>query len=58
MYLARKLAGSSLSEVGRYFGASSHSTVKHAVDKIEAILDEDEHLAALVRKAQTKAGAA
>ncbi len=58
MYLAHKLAGSSLAEVGRFFGASSHSTVKHAVDKIKAALDEDEHLAALVRKAQTKAGAA
>ena len=58
MYLAHKLAGSSLAEVGRFFGASSHSTVKHAVDKIEAALDEDEHLAALVRKTRTKAGAA
>ena len=58
MYLAHRLAGSSLTEVGRFFGGTSHSTVKHAVDKVEAALAVDERLAALVRQAEAKASAA
>jgi len=58
MYLARKLTGSSLTEVGRFFGGASHSTVKHAVDKIEQALPADQRLAALVEQAKAQAGAA
>jgi len=57
MYLARKLTGSSLTEVGRFFGGASHSTVKHAVDKIEQALPADLRLAALVEQAKAQAGA-
>jgi chromosomal replication initiator protein len=44
MYLARQLTHSSLSEVGRSFGGKDHTTVLHAVDKIQALLQEDPKL--------------
>ncbi|MFO8006500.1 MAG: DnaA/Hda family protein [Candidatus Brocadiia bacterium] len=50
MYLARKLTGSSLAEIGRAFGRSSHSTVRHAVDKIEDLIEEDGQMANTVRR--------
>ena len=39
MYLAREMTDHSLSEIGRHFGGRSHSTVKHAVDKIRDLQD-------------------
>jgi chromosomal replication initiator protein len=44
MYLARQLTHSSLSEVGRAFGGKDHTTVLHAVDKIQVLLQEDPKL--------------
>ena len=40
MYLARKHTSRSLPEIGRRFGGKDHSTVLHAVRKIEANLEE------------------
>lgn len=37
MYLARRLAGRSLPEIGRLFGDRDHTTVLHAVRAIEAL---------------------
>jgi chromosomal replication initiator protein len=44
MYLARQLTHSSLSDVGRAFGGKDHTTVLHAVDKIQRLLQEDPKL--------------
>jgi chromosomal replication initiator protein len=44
MYLSRQLTHASLSEVGRAFGGKDHTTVLHAVDKIQALLQEDPKL--------------
>jgi chromosomal replication initiator protein len=44
MYLARQLTHSSLSEVGRSFGGKDHTTVLHAVDKIQTLLQDDPKL--------------
>jgi chromosomal replication initiator protein len=44
MYLARQLTHSSLSEVGRAFGGKDHTTVLHAVDKIQTLLQDDPKL--------------
>jgi chromosomal replication initiator protein len=40
MYLARQLTHASLAEVGRAF-AKDHTTVLHAVDKIQTLLQDD-----------------
>jgi chromosomal replication initiator protein len=44
MYLARQLTHASLSEIGRAFGGKDHTTVLHAVDKIQGLLQEDPKL--------------
>ncbi len=44
MYLARQLTHASLSEVGRAFGGKDHTTVLHAVDKLQTLLQEDPKL--------------
>jgi len=44
MYLARQLTHASLAEVGRAFGGKDHTTVLHAVDKLQNLLLEDPKL--------------
>jgi chromosomal replication initiator protein len=44
MYISRQLTHASLSEVGRAFGGKDHTTVLHAVDKIQTLLQEDPKL--------------
>ena len=44
MYLCRQLTRTSLADVGRAFGGKDHTTVLHAVDKIQALLQEDAKL--------------
>jgi chromosomal replication initiator protein len=41
MYLSRKLTGLSLQEIGEKFGGKDHTTVLHAVKKIESKITED-----------------
>jgi chromosomal replication initiator protein len=48
MYLSRQLTHASLSEVGRSFGGKDHTTVLHAVDKIQNLLQEDPKLRKVV----------
>jgi chromosomal replication initiator protein len=45
MYLAKKLTARSLPEIGRRFGGRDHSTVLHAVRKIEDQIKSDDRLA-------------
>ena len=44
MYLARELTESSLPKIGKEFGGKDHTTVLHAIDKIEKQLAEDDNL--------------
>ena len=44
MYLAKKLTSRSLPEIGRRFGGRDHSTVLHAVRKIDKLLEKDDAL--------------
>jgi chromosomal replication initiator protein len=44
MYLARQLTHASLADVGRAFGGKDHTTVLHAVKKIQTVLQEDPKL--------------
>ncbi|MBM3520983.1 MAG: chromosomal replication initiator protein DnaA [Alphaproteobacteria bacterium] len=45
MYLAKKMTSRSLPEIGRRFGGRDHSTVLHAVRKIEEQIKTDDRLA-------------
>ena len=45
MYLSKTLTPRSLPEIGRRFGGRDHTTVLHAVRKIEQLLTEDHKLA-------------
>lgn len=45
MYLAKKLTTMSLPEIGKNFGGRDHTTVLHAVRKIEQTINEDASIA-------------
>jgi chromosomal replication initiator protein len=45
MYLAKTLTLRSLPEIGRRFGGRDHTTVLHAVRKIEGLVSGDKVLA-------------
>ena len=45
MYLAKTLTPRSLPEIGRRFGGRDHTTVLHAVRKIEGLIEGDKTLA-------------
>ena len=45
MYLAKQLTSRSLPEIGRKFGGRDHTTVMHAVKKIEELIASDRALA-------------
>lgn len=49
MYLAKRLTTRSLPEIGRKFGGRDHSTVIHAVRKIEELRDQDREVDGAVR---------
>jgi len=44
MYLSRQLTHASLSDIGRAFGGKDHTTVIHAVSKLQVMLQEDPKL--------------
>lgn len=50
MYLSKILTTASLPEIGKKFGGRDHTTVIHAVRKIESLIAEDETIAADVAK--------
>jgi chromosomal replication initiator protein len=50
MYLIRKNLNLSLKEIGICFGGKDHTTVMHAVEKVERLRVSDEALAARLRK--------
>jgi chromosomal replication initiator protein len=49
MYLAKRLTTRSLPEIGRKFGGRDHSTVIHAVRRIEELRDTDADVDGAVR---------
>ena len=56
MYLAKQLTARSLPEIGRKFGGRDHTTVMHAVRKVEELIDEDAQIAQdvdIIRRALT-----
>ncbi len=56
MYLSKQLTARSLPEIGRKFGGRDHTTVMHAVRKIEELIGDDAQIAQdvdVVRRALT-----
>jgi chromosomal replication initiator protein len=56
MYLAKMLTARSLPEIGRKFGGRDHTTVMHAVRKVEELIGDDAQIAQdvdVVRRALT-----
>jgi len=56
MYLAKQLTSRSLPEIGRKFGGRDHTTVMHAVRKIEELMEDDTQIAQdvdVIRRALT-----
>lgn len=56
MYLAKQLTARSLPEIGRKFGGRDHTTVMHAVRKIEELTGDDAQIAQdveIIRRALT-----
>ena len=45
MYLSKQLTSRSLPEIGRTFGGRDHTTVMHAVSRIESLIIEDSSIA-------------
>ena len=54
MYLSRELTDSSLPKIGNEFGGKEHTTVLHAIDKIEAELKKDTDLQNDITKLKAK----
>lgn len=56
MYLAKQLTARSLPEIGRKFGGRDHTTVMHAVRKVEELMDDDAQISQdvdIIRRALT-----
>ena len=49
MYLCRELTSFSYPEIGNHFGGKDHSTVIHAIRKIEKNLELDSHLRTTIK---------
>ena len=56
MYLLRNEADMSLSKIGKMFGNRHYSTVIHAVDKIEAEIEEDSELSDAIEAIRSQLG--
>ncbi|MCK4691453.1 MAG: chromosomal replication initiator protein DnaA, partial [Desulfuromonadales bacterium] len=50
MYIGRKLTSASYPEIGAKFGGKDHSTVIHAIKKIEKNMGEDLQLRSTIEK--------
>jgi chromosomal replication initiator protein len=48
MYLSRQLTSCSYPEIGERFGGKDHSTIIHAIKKIEKAMDEDYQLRSII----------
>lgn len=57
MYVCRQVTNKSFPEIGRRYGGRDHTTVLHAVAKIEKMLPNNPELAALVSRIEDTVGA-
>jgi chromosomal replication initiator protein len=54
MFLSRELTGAPYAEIGRYFNGRNHSTVVHACQRFQTLLDHDARVASLVENARDR----
>jgi chromosomal replication initiator protein len=54
MYLSKKLTRSSLKTIGLHFGGRDHSTVIHAFNSVDNMINEDSHLKETVESIRNK----
>jgi chromosomal replication initiator protein len=50
MYLAKELTNLSLKSIGYHFGGRDHSTVIHAIQTVNDLMDTDKEMKATVSK--------
>lgn len=50
IYLCKNLTELSYNKIGEYFGGKDHSTIIHAIKKVEAFIEEDDELKEKVEK--------
>mgnify|MGYP002753423578 FL=1 len=50
MYISRELTDNSLPKIGKEFGGKDHTTVIHAHEKIENLVDEDPEVTDNIQK--------
>ena len=48
MYLAKNVGGWSTTRIGRFYNGRHHTTVLHAIEKIESLREADESIDALI----------
>jgi chromosomal replication initiator protein len=58
MYLSRELSGTPYAEIGRYFDGRNHSTVVHACQRFQTLLEGDQRVASLVENVRDRLPAA
>ncbi len=56
MYICRKMTDLSYPEIGSKFGGKDHSTIIHAIKKIEKKIDDDMHTRMMIEKLMEKMG--
>lgn len=54
MYLAKELTSLSLPHIGRHLGWRDHTTIIHGIRNIERLIQEDDELAAAVKRLRSR----
>ena len=56
MYLAKQLTNNSLKTIGLHFGGRDHTTILHAINTVNLLMDQDENYQETVKSLQEKVG--
>ena len=56
MALAKEITNHSLPEIGDSFGGRDHTTVLHAINMVNLMMDQDEHMRETVKSLHQKVG--
>jgi chromosomal replication initiator protein len=56
MFLMKKLSDSSLQDIGNFLRRKDHSTVSHAITKIEQLSQTDAHIQSVIESIEQSLG--